>query len=125
MNYTKVVTHKKRTVIPYLNIEVRGRINFLLALVFSLPVFFILLLITSFIAVAGAILTFIGLSIYLNELDDESNSVIYKKYIQVVHKSGVTNICWFNGEKSRITTRKKQSCNLININNYKGGGANV
>lgn len=125
MNYTKVVTHKKRTVVPIFNIEVRGRLNLLFAMLGALVVLLIILLFNIYLAFACSISTFVGLLIYLNELDDESNSVIYKKYVEIVHKSGVSNICWFDDEKSRITTRKKQSCNLININNYKGGMEDV
>lgn len=125
MNYTKVITHKKRTVVPIFNIEVRGRVNLLFALLGAIIVFIVIILFNIYLACAGAISTFVGLLIYLNELDDESNSVIYKKYIEIVHKSGVQNICWFDGKRSRLTNNRMQSCNIINIMRYKGGVMNV
>lgn len=125
MNYTKVVTHKKRTVVPIFNIEVRGRLNLLFALVGAVIVFVVVILFNLYLAFALSLGTFVGLLIYLNELDDESNSVIYRKYIEIVHKSGVQNLCWFDGKRSRLTDHRKQSCNIINITKYRGGATDV
>lgn len=119
MNYTKVTTHKKRMVVPIINIEVRGRLNLLFAFLGALVVFFVLLIFKVYIALTGAITTFAFLTIYLNELDDENNSILYKKYIKIIHNSNMISICWFDQEKSRITTQKKQQCNIVNINNYR------
>ncbi|WOO86873.1 hypothetical protein RZE82_07060 [Mollicutes bacterium LVI A0039] len=118
MNYTKVVTHKDRTVIPFINVEVRGELNFFLAIIPASVVFVICYFIIDFLALAPAIVSYVGLVMFLSDVDSENNSYLYKQYLKFKYKEGIQTICWFE-QNVVIIKSEVISCSLINYNHFR------